>query len=290
MNGTLERAKRGLLAEWRLHALSVVSLAVAFVCLSAAVLVVCNLEGLRERWGRTGRASVYLRDGAAPAQVEAIVAALRVTPGVASVRYLSPADARGAVLGGEGDQVLQSLPQEAFPASIELDVGPEVSAAEVSAIVAKLGALPAVEGVETYATWTERLGGVLQGGTVAAIVLAVIVFGAVLAVVASTMRLALTRRRAEVEIMRLVGASDRFVKGPYVLEGTIQGALGAAFAVVLLGAFYAFVRARIDDGLVGLIGLDPRFLPPLVVLAIVATGAILGAAGGALGLRRLTAV
>ncbi len=291
MTGSIERAKRGLAAEWRLHALSVVSLAVAFVCLGAALLVVCNLHALKERWGRTGRASVYLKDGAPPAQVDAIVAALKSMPEVKEVRYVSPGDARATVTGqGGGDPTLAGLPQEAFPASIEVDVSPEVPDAEVQAIVTKLSALPAVEGVETYGTWTERLGSVLQGGTLAAGALAAIVFGAVLAVVGSTMRLALTRRRTEVEVLRLVGASNGFVKTPYVLEGTFQGAIGAGAALGILGLLFFLVRSRLDGDLAGLLGLDPTFLPLWVMVAMVATGALLGAMGGALGLRRLTTV
>jgi cell division transport system permease protein len=291
MSGSIERAKRGLYAEWRLHALSVLSLAVAFVCLGAALLVVVNLHELKERWGRTGRASVYLRDGAPPAQVDAIVTALKNTPEVKGVRYLSPADARAAVFGSTGgDTTLKNLPQEAFPASIEIDVLPEVSENEVQAIVGKLASLPAVEGIETYGTWTARLASVLQGGTLAAAALATIVFGAVLAVVGSTMRLALTRRRAEVEVLRLVGASDSFVKTPYVLEGSFQGAVGSTVAVVVLGFLFFFVRSRLDGDLTSLLGLDPTFLPPLVVVGMIATGALLGAMGGALGLRRLTTV
>ena len=287
MSSSIERAKRGLFAEWRLHALSVVSLAVAFVCLGAALLVVVNLHELKERWGRTGRASVYLRDGAPPAQVTA----LKGTPEVQGVRYLSPADARAAVFGSSGgDTTLKNLPQEAFPASIEIDMLPEVGEADVQAIVGKLASLPAVEGIETYGTWTARLGSVLHGGTLAAAALAAIVFGAVLAVVASTMRLALTRRRTEVEVLRLVGASDSFVKTPYVLEGSFQGALGSTAAVVLLAMLFFFVRSRLDGELTSLLGLDPTFLPPLVVAGMIATGALLGAMGGALGLRRLTTV
>lgn len=291
MAGSVERAKRGLYSEWRLHALSVVSLAVAFVCLGAALLVVVNIHALKDRWGRTGRASIYLKDGAPPQQVEAIVLALKATPEVRDVRYLSPADARGQVLSGNmTDSTLKALPQEAFPASIEIDVQPEVKEADVQAMVQKLQALPAVEGIETYGAWTERLGTLLSGGTLAAAALAAIVFGAVLAVVASTMRLALTRRRTEVEVLKLVGASDSFVRTPYVLEGTFQGAIGSAAAVAILAALFAVVRSRMDGDLGSLLGLDPMFLPWFVALGMIGVGALLGALGGALGLRRLTTV
>ena len=60
---TTRRARRGMVREWRLHALSVFSLAVAFVCLGASLLVVANLRLVEQRWAHAGRASVYLRDG-----------------------------------------------------------------------------------------------------------------------------------------------------------------------------------------------------------------------------------
>src|ERR1700752_1630062 len=92
--GTTRRARRGMLREWRLHALSVFSLAVAFVCLGAALLVVTNLRALEERWAHAGRASVYLKDTATEDDIEAFKAALAKVPGIAAVHYVSPGQAR----------------------------------------------------------------------------------------------------------------------------------------------------------------------------------------------------
>jgi len=80
--------------EWRLHALSVFSLAVAFVCLGAALLVVTNLRAAENRWAHAGRASVYLKDGASQDDVEALRGALVLVPGVTGARYMSSGDAR----------------------------------------------------------------------------------------------------------------------------------------------------------------------------------------------------
>src|SRR5579872_5433571 len=125
---TTRRAKRGMLREWRLHALSVFSLAVAFVCLGASLLVVTNLRAVEQRWAHAGRASVYLKDGASQDEVDALRTALARVPGVTAVRYVSAGDARvefGRELEGRGE--LAALPAEAFPASIELDVAPEMA-------------------------------------------------------------------------------------------------------------------------------------------------------------------
>src|SRR3984885_2095621 len=116
--GTTLRARRGMLREWRLHALSIFSLAVAFVCLGAALLVVTNLRAVEERWAHAGRASVYLREGATQDEVDALRAALARVPGVTGVHYVSSGDAR-AEFGQrelEGNAALAALPVEAFPA------------------------------------------------------------------------------------------------------------------------------------------------------------------------------
>lgn len=290
--GTTRRARRGMLREWRLHALSVFSLAVAFVCLGAALLVLTNLRAVEERWAHAGRASIYLKDAAQPAEVEALKAALGVVPGVTGVRYVSPAQARGEFGTKEiaPKSELAALPVEAFPASIEIEVRPDVTDQELSDIVNKLKLLPAVEDVETYQAWTERLGKLIRGGVAAAALLAIVVFTSVLAVVGSTIRLALQRRRTEVEVLKLVGATNRFIKGPFLIEGMSQGALGATGAIALLAALFFVVRGRLDAELASLVGVEPSFLPWYVAGGMVVVGMMLGMFAALLGLRRLVTV
>jgi cell division transport system permease protein len=290
--GTTMRARRGMLREWRLHALSVFSLAVAFVCLGAALLVVTNLLAIQERWAHAGRASIYLKDNATQADIDGFKAALDRVPGITNVRYMSSGEAR-AEFGAQEvttHSELAALPVEAFQASVELDVRPDMPDAELASIVAKIKQLPIVDDVETYQKWTDRLARLVRGGVGAAAVLAIVVFGAVLAVVGSTIRLALQRRRTEVEVLRLVGATDSFVKGPFVLEGSAQGAMGATAAIALLGLLFLIVRGRLDDELASLIGVEPTFLPWHVAATMVFLGAVLGALAAAVGLRKLVTV
>ncbi len=290
--GTTRRARRGMLREWRLHALSVFSLAVAFVCLGAALLVLTNLRAIEERWAHAGRASIYLKDNAAAQDVEQLKQALTAVPIVTSVRYVSASQARadfGTKEAGPKAE-LAALPVEAFPASIEIEVKSDVTDDELNAVVTKLRQLPAVDDVETYQAWTERLGRLIRGGVAAAALLAMVVFASVLAVVGSTIRLALQRRRTEVEVLKLVGATDRFIKGPFLVEGMSQGALGATGAIALLGTLFLVVRGRLDSELSGLVGIEPSFLPWQVVLGMVAVGMLLGMVAALLGLRRLVTV
>ncbi len=290
--GTTRRARRGMLREWRLFALSVFSLAVAFVCLGAALLVVTNLRAIEDRWAHAGRASIYLKDSASQEDVAIFKDALTRVVGVTNVRYVSSGQARtdfGAEEGSARPELL-ALPVEAFPASIEIEVRADMNDAELADMVAKLKQLPAVDDVETYQAWTARLSHLVKGGVAAAALLALVVFASVLAVVGSTVRLALQRRRTEVEVLRLVGATDGFVKGPFLLEGSAQGAMGATGAIALLGLLFLMVRGRLDNDLAALIGVEPTFLPWHLAVAMVVLGAALGAMAAAMGLRKLVAV
>jgi cell division transport system permease protein len=281
------RAGRG---STRLHFLSVFSLAVSFVCLASALLVVTNVAAVRDRWSRAGRATVYLRDGATDAEIGAITAALEGTAGVKKVRHVTAVEARREVIADEQDKALAALPSAAFPSSLEVGFGDEVSEEELGAMALKLRALPAVETVETYQRWTERLSSLLGGGVTASACLAVIVLCAVVSVIGSTMRLLLHRRRAEVEVLKLVGATDSFVRRPFVVEGATEGAAGAAAALLMLGALFLIVRGRFDQELSTLLGVTPSFLPWPLALGMVALGASLGAATALVSLRRMVRI
>ena len=288
---TTRRARRGMIREWRLHALSVFSLAVAFVCLGAALLVVTNLRAAENRWAHAGRASVYLKDGASQDEIDALRGAVVLVPGVTGARYLSSGDARkqfGSDTDGRGD--LSGLPTEAFPASLEIDVAADMPEVDLAAMIGKMKELPSVDDVETYQSWTEKLTRLVRGGVAASALLAIVVFASVLAVIGSTMRLVLQRRRVEIEVLKLVGATDGFVRKPFVVEGTVQGALGAASAVALLAVLFLVVRGRLDEELAALVGVEPSFLPWQVACGMVVLGAALGAAAALASLRKLVAV
>jgi cell division transport system permease protein len=284
------RAFRGAKNDWRLHALSMFSVAVAFVCLAAALLLVVNVGQVKERWAESGRASVYLRKNATAAQVSAIEKALKASDGVTGVRVVSSEDARKELLGLTNDPVLDALPTEAFPASLEVQVESAVASERLGKLASQLSVLPAVESVETYGAWSERLASLLTGGVSASLLLAGVVLAAVISVVSSTIRLSLQRRRIEVEVMKLVGATDAYVRRPFVVEGAAQGGVGALLAILLLGVLFSIVRSHFDGNLAALLGATPVFLPWTLVLGLVAAGALLGAVAAYGSLRKLLVV
>ncbi len=284
----LQRAWRGARNDVRLYLLSVFSVAVAFICLGASLLTVFNVQALKNRWENTGRLSVYLKTGSLPEEIQSIKEALTRTTGVASIRYVTAKEARTELSETTRDPLFDSLADEAFPDSLEVALadGPT----RVEKVALQLSALPAVESVETYTSWAGRLGELIAGGITATALLSIVIFGAVIAVVSSTVRLSLERRRMEIDALRLVGATGAYVRQPFVIEGAALGALGAAAAIVLLACLFGVVSQHFAAELGTLLGISPAFLPGWSILAMVVGGAVLGALAAVGSLRKLSVI
>ena len=284
---TLRRAKRGVREEKSLYFVAVSSLAVAFLCLAATLLGVTNLSNAASRWGQSGRLTVYLDQNADPQDIAQLRVVLEGLNEVQTVEYLSSADARKtfveqADIGAD----LAAIPDEAFPASLEVALNADVDRDRAESLGARIGRFRAVSEVETYRGWFEQLDGLIATGQGVAVALAVLVSFCVVAVIGNTIRLAVARRRDEIEVLRLCGATGGFVRGPFVLEGMFQGLLAAVIAVGVLLGGYLVLRGEIDATLAALIGGKMAFLEVWVLVALIVGGALVGALSSALSVRR----
>lgn len=285
------RARRGLRDDLRLYLVAVSSLAVAFLCLGVALLAVANLSAVAQRWGDSGRLSVYLVDGAQAKDIEQLRSVVEGLSEVRSVEYLTSAQARQRFLQhAEIDEDLSALPADVFPASLEVQLRSGVPVQRVDAIAQRIGQLGAVQDVQSYRGWFDKLDSLLTAGRGVAGGLALLVLVCVIAVVGNTIRLAVAGRREEIEVMKLCGATDAFVRRPFVVEGAFQGLLAAAIALVLLLVGFLLLRGVVDESVATLTGVRAVFLNPLVALLLVVGGAGIGALGSALSLRRYLAV
>ena len=286
------RARRGLREDARLYVVAISSLTVAFLCLGTALLGVTNLSELADRWGRTHRMSVYLRDDVAEADVARLTSELSALPAVQHVEYASAERAREQFLRDSTHKTeLRELPKSAFPASIEVAFARRATDSQIDGVAHVLASRRAVvEDVDTYRSWFQRIGTLVNAGHAAALCLGALVLLCVMAVVANTIRLAVANRREEIEVLKMCGATDSFVRAPFVLEGTLQGFVAALLALLLLfGAFLA-VRGEIDGTMQAFAGMQLVFLKPLIALALLLGGAAVGAIGSVLSVRRYISI
>ncbi len=285
------RAGRGMREEAGLHFVAISSLTIAFLCLGTSLLVISNLGALAEAWGRNARITVFLRDGAETSSVEALQMTLEALSEVERIEHVSASDARAQFLRDSGlGAELESLPTEAFPASLEITIRPGIAGARVDHIAERVGRFGIVSGVETYRGWFARLEALVDTGRGIAMALGLLVIFCVMFVVGNTIRLAVAGRRDEIEVMKLCGASDGFVRGPFIVEGAAQGIIASITALLVLFTAFLLLRGHLDGTLAAMAGMRTVFLTPLMILALVFGGAMLGAVGSALSLRRYLSV
>lgn len=291
LSSTLRRAARGMREEARLHLVSASSLTIAFLCLGVALLMLANLDALANAWERAGRVTIFLRDGAPAEDVRELASILADVPGVSSVTHVTSAEAREQFIADArlGSSV-ETLPTDAFPASIEVDLAGGAGLVGSRLIAERVSHLAVVEDVETYSTWFDQLHALLATGRGLALGLAILVLLCVLFVVANTIRLAVAGRREEIEVLKLCGASDRFVRGPFIVEGAAQGFVAALGSMLTLAVAFVLLREPIDGAIVSLLGTHVVFLHPLVALGVLVAGGLVGALGSALSLRRYLSV
>ena len=160
----------------------------------------------------------------------------------------------------------------------------------MSAIAERVERFDAVDAVESYGSWFAQLESLVVAGRVLAAVFAVLGLFCVLFVVGNTIRLAIAGRRDEIEVLKLCGASDEFVRGPFLVEGAVQGFLSSGLAITALFVVFLVLRGQIDATLASLAGIHTVFLHPLVAVGLVVVGGLIGATGSALSLRRYLGV
>jgi cell division transport system permease protein len=286
----LEGARRNPLIQM----IAVSTIALSLVLVGVVALAAANVARLGEAWGRGTQLTVYLDDGVSAERVRQIAAALGKLPGVERVRTVDAHEAYTRLRRGLGprEDLLDGVEEGFLPASIEAELKPGVAEVmRAHPAFERLRHTAGVEEVELMGDWSARLAALEELLRTAGLFVGLLVLCACLYIVGSTIRLGVFARRDEIEIQKLVGATDGFVKAPFLVEGALQGALGTALAAGLLYALYRVAQPRVESVLGGLLSSAPLgFFPPTVLALAIAGGALVGLTGSALALGRYVKV
>jgi cell division protein FtsX len=292
------------LAVWRgvagarrnplIQLVAVGTIALSLLLVGTVQLAASNVARLASGWGADVQMTVFLEDGIAADRAQQIAGALRKLPGVDGVRSVDPKEAYQRMrrsLGARGD-LLDGVEETFLPASIEVALKPGVAdVIRAHPAFEKLRHTAGVEDVELMGDWVARLRAVETLLREAGIAVGLLVLCACLYIVASTIRLGVFARRDEIEILKLVGATDGFVKAPFLVEGALQGALGTVCATGLLYGLYRLAQPRLESLLGGVLAAGPvTFFRPSELLAGVAFGTLLGLCGASIALGRYVKV
>jgi cell division transport system permease protein len=284
----LEEALTSLWRSRLINALSIGTIAVSIFVLGAFLTVASSLNEVVDRWSRKVSVTFFLADGLEPHIRESLINRLKDDPAVESIEVVSREQAldRFRTLFRDLHTLPDDLGENPFPASLEVALrAARQSADEVRRLVQEFEKAPGVQEVQYDLLWIERLStaarlvrgvGALLGG--------ILVLAGVFTI-SNVIRLTVYARQDELDIMRLVGATRGYVKGPFVVEGMLQGGLGGLVSVGLL--WIAF-RVLATDAMAAsdLMGRAVVFMPRHLALLLVAGGMIVGVAGSLVSLGR----
>ena len=269
---------------------SISTVAVSLLVLGMFLMIFLNTNNLAQYLESQVQVSVYMQDNATGQELAAVKEKLTKMPGVVKVTQVSKTEAlaRFKKRLGDQNQLLNSLGKEnPFPNSFEVQVdNPE----RIKMLTPQIGQLPKVETAKFGQEVVEHLFQLTKILRFGGILLVVFLAMATLFIISNTIRLTVFARRKEVIIMKYVGATDWFIRWPFLLEGMTLGFFGAVIAFILINSIYSGLLERIHATLAFLPLLPSSPLLLYVDLFLLFAGTGIGALGSYISLRKFLRV
>lgn len=274
--------------SWKVSIIAVFTIAVSLFIAGCFLIVNENLGSIVAGWRQQAKVIVYMSKEGGESAARTLAKTIAHQPFVDRVDVVTGAQAAERfhrIFPALGD-VLDEAGSGTLPASVEVHVDPSRAQGEdFSAWLASLQTRPGVAMVDDDRDWISELKAVLAVLRGMGIVLGGVLVTAAVFTIASVIRLTAYLHRDEIAVMRLVGATEFFIRGPFYAEGFIEGVLGGCLA---LGGLAAGALALAKGSGAALLDsvLASRFLPWQWCVLLVAFGALAGLAGSVLSVRR----
>lgn len=284
----MRQATQNIRKNWLVHVVGVSTMVISFLIFIAFLLLFHNVDNWIHGWGESFSMSVYLEDDISASAREKVFSYIQGIPGVQIERTITKKQAfldLKRALGREAS-VLDGLPKNPLPASIELVFQPSAgNKVDPGKLRKVLETLPGVQEVQYSEDWLRRFEGVMRVFRLAGLIIGGLLGLGVLFIVTNTIKLTIYSRQEEIEIMKLVGATDWFVKTPFLLEGSLQGMVSGLLSILILYSGYIILSVKKAD-ILGLALLDFVFIPQSYTWAILLVGVVLGLLGSFIALGR----
>ena len=269
--------------------LSIATLSTVAICiliLGAAVLLTINASNYMNQLESDLEMVVYLEDSLDRAQLADIGKEIKSLPGVKSVQFISKDKALDNLQSKFADKkydLKQTVGDNPLPNSFEVKAE---NPKDVAKIAKQIFKLEGVYKVNYGQGLVERLFQITRWVRIISIVIIVMLALGSIFLIATTIRLAIFSRRKEIYLMKLIGATDWFVRWPFFIEGILLGSLGALLAIMLLALGYGSLVGNMQTAIFFIPLVHDQGVLLQIYLALFATGAVLGSLGTFISLNR----
>jgi cell division transport system permease protein len=286
----IKKAFQNIRYFFLINLITVGIISLSLLVLSTFFMVCLNLQTYLDKWKNQIQVSVYLADSNNPEDISLIQKKIVSFSQVKKISLITKEEAlsffKDSFPGQK--QALESLKNNPLPASIDIQLQDECRGPdEIKAFALQIKEIPGVEDVEYGQTWIEGYANFLKFMRSAALAVGVVILLATIFIISNTIKLTLFSRKDEIEIMKLVGATNFFIRIPFYLEGILQGLLGAFFSlIVLFFSYQLFSNWISQSSYFSLKFFKIFFLPLPYLLLITAVGMITGFLGSFFSLGR----
>jgi cell division transport system permease protein len=265
---------------------SVLTVTLSMFILGVFLCAVLNINHMATYLESQVEMTVYLKDGLTTDQVMGVGKKLKAQPELKSISFKNKDQAFADFKKNLGDQqgILDAINGNPLPASYSTSFANPQALKNAAAIVAKY---PEVDSVQYGQDIIEQLYKVAQVIRVGGIILIVFLAGAELFIISNTIRLTVFARRREIQIMKYVGATNGFIRWPFIFEGMVIGCIGSGIAAFILWEGYKVVLSELVSA--GLVFIPMIPLWPFVgylTAILLAAGIIIGILGSTISLRK----
>lgn len=269
---------------------SIGTVAVSLFVLGVFLILVLNMNRMASTLESQVQISVYLQDDMKKSAIDDLEADITKMQGIETVKFVDRTEAKERLSERLGDQkyLLDALgDKNPLPDAFEITVTqPDMVETAAKAIERMDGVESAKYGQDVV----EHLFDITRLMRIFGVLLMALLAGATLFIISNTIRLTVFARRKEIAIMKYVGATDWFIRWPFLLEGVVLGFVGGLIAALALRSFYAAMAAKIYNTL-AFFPLMPQYpLMNYVTVAIMLSGMIIGAIGSTISLKRFLKV
>ncbi len=283
----VRQAMRNMVENRLVHLIGLGTMVIAFLMFDAFILIFVNLNSWTQEQGRSLTMSIYFKGEPERAVIENIKKELLQYP-VSITDFISKDDALKSLRKqlGEKAGLLDGLGENPLPASLEIVLSRDVSGDSLPyELKTRLERIHGIDEVQYSQEWVERFQAIMGAVKIIGLVFGGLLFLAALFIITNTVKLTIYSRKDEIEILKLVGATNRFVKIPFLIEGSIQGFLGGSVALIVLFLVYVAIITKVDLS-IGFASLDIIFLSPQFILLLLLMSSIIGFIGSTVSLGR----
>ena len=248
----IQRAIKDILENRFLNAVTIITIALSILIVSSFGLFFLNAQDMFNAWKKGVRIMVYLAPDTSEAQRLDTRYRLQTIAGIKSIRFISKDEALTLMKTRMQRQMslLDNLRENPLPDAFEVALVTESNSPEkIEFLAQRIEALPSVAEVEYGQQWIERFANFFNLFKLAGYGMGTLFFMATVFIAANTIRLVLYSRREEIHIMRLVGATDNFIKLPFYMEGLLQGLCGGLIGLGVLYAAFSAIGTQFEQTL-----------------------------------------